>query len=242
MKRFNLSFAARLLFFFFTILSFSNIHTSAFGEEDNWKANLDLPFDAGGDSEDETTAPEIVVFYGQIIETDSLFYVMDRSSSTKNGEIEIEKRQLVKSISEFSDKMEFGIVFFSSKAGPIFPESKIPVRATATQKGAAIGFVSGIQAGGVTCPKEALNIAIQMANKATKTPSTIVYLGDGETTCTGGGDLARKYADETLAAVAAWNYKKHKINAILAAVSGTDEYFPRELANQNHGTFTKITR
>jgi hypothetical protein len=61
------------------------------------KENLDLPFDSIGESEEEEDAPEIVTFYGQQLEGDGIFYVIDRSSSMGDrGELAIAKTELAR--------------------------------------------------------------------------------------------------------------------------------------------------
>src|SRR5262245_55553549 len=49
------------------------------------KQNLDLPFDAAGEEEDEEDAPEIIVFYGQQYEGDGIFFSCDKSGSMREG-------------------------------------------------------------------------------------------------------------------------------------------------------------
>ena len=98
--------------FALTPLAFVNAQSLAGGA---LKANLDLPFDAGllnDDGEDED-APEIITFYSQQYEGDGIFYAIDRSGSMQNsGELDIAKREVGKNIREFSNRVQFGIVFF----------------------------------------------------------------------------------------------------------------------------------
>ena len=49
------------------------------------KENLDLPFDALGEDEEEEEAPEVVNFYNTNLEGDGFFYVIDRSVSMQNA-------------------------------------------------------------------------------------------------------------------------------------------------------------
>ena len=49
------------------------------------KDNLDLPVDAVGENvTEEEDAPEVVIFYGQQLEGDGLFYTVDRSGSMQD--------------------------------------------------------------------------------------------------------------------------------------------------------------
>ena len=45
------------------------------------KENLDLPFDALGENEEEEDAPEVVNFYTVTLEGDGFFYIIDRSGT-----------------------------------------------------------------------------------------------------------------------------------------------------------------
>jgi len=49
------------------------------------KENLDLPFDALGEEEEEEEAPEVVTFYGTQLEGDGVFYCIDRSGSMQDS-------------------------------------------------------------------------------------------------------------------------------------------------------------
>ena len=110
---------------------------SLFAQGTGPKEPLDLPYDAYGLTEEEEEAPEVVVFYGQNYEGDGIFYCLDRSSSTCNGELNIEKRETIRNITEFSDRVEFGIVFYDSGIMK-FPRSTNPVKASQGAKAQAV--------------------------------------------------------------------------------------------------------
>src|SRR5688572_20689265 len=79
------------------------------------KENLDLPYDALGDAEAEEDAPEIVTFYGTQLEGDGFFYIIDRSGTMRDsGELEVAKREVSKNITEFSERVFFGVFFFDA--------------------------------------------------------------------------------------------------------------------------------
>ena len=85
------------------------------------KANLDLPFHAlPRRQKDDEDAPELVVFYRKRFECNSVFYCLDRSSSTCDGELAIEKREAIENVRNFSSQMEFAFVFFGQYVKDVF--------------------------------------------------------------------------------------------------------------------------
>ena len=71
------------------------------------KFNLDLPFDALGETgEDEEDPPEVVQFYGQNLEGDGFYYVIDRSISMQNsGELQRAKQEITRNVMEMFSKI-----------------------------------------------------------------------------------------------------------------------------------------
>jgi len=201
------------------------------------KENLDLPYDAFGLNETEEEAPEVVVFYGQSFEGDGIFYCLDRSSSTCNGELAIEKRETIRNIMEFSSRIEFGIAFYDRGLRK-FPTSGRPMTADASGKSAGVSFVSSTQCGSGTCVKLGLMACLEFANFSSAKRNVIIYLGDGGTTCPGSNPS--QYAQTTLTEVKSKNSRRAQINSI--HVGTDDSSFSKQLATQNGGTFTQITR
>ena len=83
------------------------------------KKNLDLPLDVRGanSTNNEEDAPEVVTFYGQTVEGDAFFYVVDRSCSMGGqGELQRAKQEISRNITEFSSKTESRSYFLP--AGP----------------------------------------------------------------------------------------------------------------------------
>jgi Mg-chelatase subunit ChlD len=202
------------------------------------KENLDLPFDALGENEEEEEAPEIVNFYSTNLEGDGFFYVIDRSSSMRDsGEIQKAKAEVNKNISEFSNRVQFGIVFFD--AGLIkFPSNGQPAEANEAMKQAAKGWVNAVQGGSGSCCMQGLLAGLQFANRAKSRRKVIVYLGDGGGHC--GGD-EQQYLNKTLGTVTSQNYQRIKINTIgVLDVAPHSESFLRKLAASNGGTYTRI--
>ena len=205
------------------------------------KENLDLPFNAGGlDSETDEEAPEVVVFYGQSFEGDGIFYCLDRSGSTAQGELNIEKRETVRNIMDFSPRVQFGVVFYASDVMR-FPSTGRPIDASAGNKNAASGWIMSVQSGSGTCVKRGLLDALNFANRSSAKRNIVIYLGDGQTTCPGADPAA--YARRTLKEVRSENSKNVQINAIcVGAGNEVSETFPQALARMNEGQYCRITR
>lgn len=201
------------------------------------KENLDLPFDARGETEEEEDAPEIIIFYGEQYEGDGMFYAIDRSSSMGNrGELAIAKREIVQNISQFSSRVQFGIVFFDANIMK-FPSSGQPAEANPAMKASATAFVSSVPNGGGSCCQQGIMAALQMANRASSKRKVLVYLGDGRGHCQGANE--DQYLNQTLAAVTAANYQRVQINCIMVLdVTTTGENFLKKLAASNGGTYT----
>jgi hypothetical protein len=202
------------------------------------KVNLDLPFDAGGGENNEEEAPPTIIFYGQAYEGDGIFYCLDRSGSTADGELAIEKRETIKNIMEFSDKVQFAVVFYDSNVTK-WPTSGKPVDANAGMKGAAMAFISSIQPGHGTCVALGLTEAINFANQSSAKRTQIIFITDGFTTCPGVDEA--EYAKRTLGEIAGKNYKRHPINAICVG-SQVSEAFPKAMAAMNGGSYKRVPR
>jgi len=201
------------------------------------KENLDLPYDSYGLNENEEDAPEVVVFYGQSFEGDGIFYCLDRSSSTCNGELAIEKRETIRNVMEFSTRVEFGIVFYD-RGMKKFPASGRPMKANAGGKAGAISFLSSTQCGSGTCVKLGLLECLNYVGQSSAKRNIVIYLGDGGTTCPGAD--ANQYREQTLQEVKSRNFKHAQINAV--HVGNDSDVFSKQLAAQNGGTFSKVVR
>jgi len=205
------------------------------------KENLDLPYDAIGLNEEEEDAPEVVSFYGQTLEGDGFFYVIDKSGSMQDsGELTIAKREVIKNIGEFSERVQFGIFFFD-KGLTKFPSSGAPAEANPGMKSSAISFTQSTAGGSGSCPQAGLVAALNMANQASSKHKVIVYLGDGGGTCPGSDE--EPYLRQTLAAVSAQNWQRIQINSIgVLQYGAVNEKFMKDLASMNGGTYTKMSR
>ena len=202
------------------------------------KENLDLPFDALGAAEEEEDAPEIVTFYGTQLEGDGFFYVIDRSRTMQDrGELDIAKKEVVKNISEFSNRVQFGVVFFDADVIK-FPASGQPADASPGMKQSGINFVQSNQGSSGTCGQKAMAAILQMANQATSKRKVIVYLSDGGGTCNGGDEPT--YLRQQLALTTSQNYQRIQINTIgVLDLTPAGEAFMKQLASANGGTYTR---
>ena len=205
------------------------------------KENLDLPYDAIGNNEDEEDAPEVVSFYGSTLEGDGFFYILDNSTTMQQGEIGIAKREVVKNIGEFSDKVNFGVFFFAKDLKK-FPTSGQPAEANPGMKSSAISWINSQGASSGTCGIAAITAALNMANQCPSKRKVIVYLSDGGGTCPGAGEEA-DYLRQEIASASAQNWQRVQINTIgVLAMEALQEKFMKDLAASNGGSYTRISR
>ena len=203
------------------------------------KANLDLPFDAGGHEEVDDPGPDLVVFYGQQYEADGIFFCCDKSGSMKGEPFKRLQREVIKSLSAFSERAQFGIVLFDSVTEK-FPATGKPAQADPAMKGAAIQWVMSRKPGGHSCYQEALLTALNFANQSTARRKIIIVLGDGILNCP--GHDAKKYRSDTLEQVRTKNVAQVRINAICLGWVEVDEEWMRTLATENQGSFARIVQ
>ncbi len=209
------------------------------------KANLDLPFDAGllnDDGEDEDS-PEIITFYSQQYEGDGIFYAIDRSGSMQNqGELDIAKREVAKNIREFSNRVQFGIVFFD-RGIQKFPAGGRATEASSAMKAAGMNWLQSVPGGRGSCCKEGLMEALKYANTSSATRKVVVYVGDGGGTCSVSGSNETAYHQQTLSMVKSQNFQRAQVNSVgVLQIGNMQENFLRSLASGNGGTYVKITR
>jgi len=203
------------------------------------KENLDLPFDALADSEDDDEqAPEVIVFYAQQYEGDGFFYSCDMSGSM-NEESKIKKlqREVIKNVSQFSEKVQFSFCFYDAGLKK-FPANGRPADANPAMKAAAIAYVMSITPGHGSCGKPSLLAALQFASQSSSKRKVIIHLSDGQNYCNN-MDKAT-YDQQILAEVSAKNTQRVKINSICIGVSDVNEEWMRKLAFQNNGQASRV--
>jgi Mg-chelatase subunit ChlD len=203
------------------------------------KENLDLPFQSSGSGDDEEEAPEIVFFYGQQFEGEGFFFCMDRSGSTRQGELEIEKREAIRTVQQFSKRVEFGIVFFAGDVAK-WPSNNRPASADGASKSAAIAWMSTIQPGRGSCVLEGLVQTIQFANRSSTARNVVIYLGDGGTNCT--SHNPNDYRTRALNAARTANFRNFPINVICVGSDNVNEDFCKALATMNGGSYKRVSR
>jgi len=205
------------------------------------KANLDLPFDAGGEDDlEEEEAPEVIVFYGQMYEGDGIVFCCDTSASmSEGGKFERLQREVTTTIFQFSDRVQFGIVFFNTGIAK-FPASGGPADSTPAMKEAATQMVmAATSTGNGSCYKRGLIEALRMVNQADRKRKIIVCLGDALLSC-GGQDWTR-YGEETLREVRSQNVQAVRVNTICIGPQGqANEAWMRQLAGENRGTYARV--
>ena len=202
------------------------------------KENLDLPFDAFGISEDEEEAPEVVFFYGQQYEGDGFFFALDRSGSTRGSQIEIEKREAIRTVTQFSNRVQFGFVFYDQ--GILnWPGGGQPAEASQSQKTAAIAWLTSIQSGSGSCAGDGMIKALKYADRSSAKRNVVVYLGDGGTGCP---SSQTNSGSKALTNVTGANFKRHQINSICVGtdISQADKTFCQTLARMNGGTYKHV--
>ena len=236
------TYSAILVFLGWALVASRPLGAQDLGAAAKTKENLDLPIEAEGVEEDPEDAPEVVLFYGQAFEGDGIIYVIDKSCTMQDeGELDIAKREVVRNIREFSDKVWFGIVFFSNDVVK-FPSSGMPAQAEVTMRDAAISFVMTMEGHCGTCCQQGLAEGLQMANLATPKHKAIIYVGDGGGTCPGTTDEA-SYLQKTLTSITFMNYQRVVINCIgVLRPLPLNEEFMKKLSSSNGGTYTKISR
>jgi len=200
------------------------------------KANLDLPFDAGGTAEgDEEAPPEIITFLSGIYEGDFFCFVCDKSGSMVGEPWRKVQSEVIRTVQGLSEHVQFAIVFFDQDLVK-FPSAGRPADATAATKGQAARMVMSTGTGHGSCYKEALAQALRYAEQSTAKRKQIIVLGDGHTTCRGQDEA--KYGKETLIETASRNRFAH-INT-LGIGQDVQEDWLKALAAQNRGTYRRV--
>lgn len=201
------------------------------------KENLDLPFDAGTfEGEDgEEDAPETIRFYGQQYEGDGVFFVIDRSGSMQDtGELKIAKKEVLRNISDFTNRVQFGIVFFDNGILK-YPQGGRPAEANPAMKAGALNWVNSVSGGGGSCMSKGFVEVLKFANQSSADRRVVIYVGDGAGSCAG--------HVTTLSIVKSQNYRRAQVNTIgVLDVSGENEQFMRRLAGSNAGSYTYVSR
>ena len=225
-----------------SLLAFLAPRSTGFAQESGGgaatKNNLDLPFNAGGKPEEEEEAPEIVIFFGQQYEGDGIFFSCDKSGSMNEaGKWPKLQREMVKNITQFSERVQFGIVFFD--AGMFkFPASGRPADANPAMKAAGVAMVMSTQPGHGTCAKPALNQCLNYATQSSAKRKLIIHLSDGWNTCGGADDAT--VSPQILSEITQRNTQRVHINTI-GFGDPVNEDFMKKLASMNNGQYAHVS-
>jgi hypothetical protein len=172
---------------------------------------------------------------------DGIFYVVDKSPTmADSGELNIAKREVIRTINELPEDHQFGIVFFDSSVMK-FPGSGVPAMASAAMKAAATSFVQSVTAVGGSCVQQGLVAALNMARNSSARRDVLVYVGDGGGTCQGADEAT--YLRQTLQWVTEKNSGHAQIHAVgVLSPNRIPEDFMKALAAQNSGIYARIER
>ncbi len=198
------------------------------------KANLDLPYSISSIEEEEEDSPEIITFFGGVHEAEGVFFCLDQSESmATNGGWKALQRELVRVISNFSEEMDFGLVFFG-KTTTSFPANKKALKATKKNKQAALNFVNNIKPESWTCMLPGMKDALKLANSSKVEKRRIIVLSDGKPTCNGINYF--EYVKQILDSTKANNTEKVKIDTV-GTGSDVNVSFMIQLALDNGGRY-----
>ena len=209
------------------------------------KANLDLPYNAGGSSEEEEDAPEIVSFYGSMYEASAVVFCLDESKSmNKAGRWETQQKEIIRAITELSDQAQVGLVFYGDRS---YSFRKNVVSASSATKAAMIQWVVGRQLSLGTCLGGGVVDSLRMLQRAPSKHRAVIVAGDGRpTSCPfvrGSGQDPRVVAQVLMETVAANPGGQIKVHTILVGnnVNNRDEDFMRKLARLHRGTYRLVS-
>lgn len=211
------------------------------------KVNLDLPYNAAGSSEDEDEeAPEIVTFYGSMYEASAIVFCLDESKSmNKAGRWQVQQKEVIRAISELSDKAEVGLVFYG--AGSYRFRNNLAPANKAT-KAAMTQWVTGRQLSLGTCLGPGVVDSLKMLQRAQSRHRAVIVSGDGRpTSCPfvrGSGQdprVVQQVLAETLSANPGLQIRVHTI-LVGNDVTARDIDFMRKLARLHRGTYRHVPR
>lgn len=217
------------------------------------KQNLDLPFDAGAQSEESEEAPDSILMYGRVYEGSAFVFCLDESLTMDyEKRFEIQNREAIRAISELIPHTEFGIKFFG---GGVHSFRAALVEASPENKVSAKHFISSREVEYGTCLGKAVVEAIHMLQRASSNKPTIVVISDGQvTTCPApapyGCEKQKGINDQILAQISAANAganaaRRVKIHSIFVGqtdICGDSHRFMRQLANTSGGTFRVVAQ
>ena len=208
------------------------------------KANLDLPYNAFGVSEEEELAPEVVYFFGQSYESDAIVFALDESGSMNdNNRWTMQTREVVRAMMQLSDAAEFGLVYYASGVKTFRGQ---PVTATSNNTGSAVAFIMSRRPTGDTCLFEGLERALRIVKRSSAKRRAVVVTSDGMPDyCPTGDRLTQSQLDTAMQRSLALNSGlKIKVHTVWVG-AGSDRAaidFMKRLARAHGGTFKLVNR
>ncbi len=176
--------------------------------------------------------------------TESIVFILDRSATMLDqGELKLATQAATLTLCGLNESQEAAVLFFD-KGVLRFPAAGPPIVATASNVLILTEFIESTPGGVGTCPQSALIQSLDLLDLSAKSPEArrdILYFSDGGGECPGQNE--GQYLRETLTAVRQRNTKGVRIHTV--GVLGLDpqgQAFLRDLAEQNGGTFVRITR
>lgn len=161
-------------------------------------------------------------FFGLEVRGNKFIYVVDRSGSMKAGRLARAKGELVRSINELDDKMEFMVIFYSE--GYTVMPAKKPVKASGDNKRLCFNAIERINADGGTEPAGAMLKALSFK------PDAIWLLSDGKFNVRIVSEITKGNAD-----------RRTSINTI-AFLAQEGEEVLKKIADSNKGRYRFVSR
>jgi len=154
-------------------------HTLAqsLGPQPATKANLDLPFNAAGESSEEENSPGVLSFYGSSYEASTVVFVLDASGSmSEDGRWPLLIRETSRAIRELQPDTKFSIVFYESIL-KVFKHQL--VEASDVNRNSGIAFLTTKEAEGGTCTTLGVLEGLRLLKQSDATHKALIVTSDG---------------------------------------------------------------
>ncbi len=185
------------------------------------------------------STPATFELFGREQSAGTVIFCCDRSGSMIGQKSSLIDKEVIGSISRFTDRLRFAVLLFDTNLVR-FPPSGRAVFATEALKAAAAGYLRFSGYGHGSCFRPALLSALKTAEGSPGSRKVIFFISDGFPTCA--GNDAAVYGRSTLEAVREANTKSVQINAICIGSPGDiNEPFMKELSSANGGWCAPIT-
>ena len=206
------------------------------------KQNLDLPQRAEPTSPpDDEERLDVIRFYGQSVEGDGFFYVVDRSLGMQDrGDLQRAKIEIARNVAGLSNGSHVGVVFFDVGVMK-YPASGRPVEIGPGTRRATIEWIHRVSGGGGSCLMEGLQAALRFAKASTAKSKVILYVGDGGGTCRGANETT--YLRDMLDTIAAQNVERVPIHCLGVAMDPSRSFHEeilKQLSRRSGGTYRRI--